>query len=330
MAATDDNPGAADESPNSESQVISEDEVSALLAPSESDVALYDMMAHRVSRGRFPMLDILHQAFVGYLRASLNKLVNRMPQQVAIEAVDTIKIADYLAGLPTPASIDLVRVKAFAGPVLFVTDPELAFVLVDRFFGGTGRSVARDAESTLTPTEERFTQVVLKQIWADLALAWAPIAKLDFELLKHERSPVFVNVGAGADLIIVNRFRVDFDNGGGTFDIAIPQSALAPLADALAGSPSKAAVGAWGDWPRTARTYLNDALVHVRVEMGHAEMSLAELVQLKPGDVVPIEAPQVATLLAGQVPVLAGKFGVSRGRNALKLTGPAPRGDRNP
>lgn len=330
MAAKDDNAGAADQSPTTESQVISEDEVSALLAPSASDVVLYDMTAHRVSRGRLPMLDILHQAFVGFLRASLNKLVNSMPQQVSIESVETVKIADYLAGLPTPASIDLVRVKAFAGPVLFVTDPELAFVLVDRFFGGPGRSVARDAEATLTPTEERFTQVVLKQIWADLALAWAPIAKLDFELLKHERSPVFVNVGAGADLIIVNRFRVDFDNGGGTFDFAIPQSALAPLADALAGSPSKAAVGAWGDWPRTARAYLNDALVRVRVEMGHAQMSLAELVQLKPGDVVPIEAPQVATLLAGQVPVLAGKFGVSRGRNALKLTGPAPRGDRSP
>jgi flagellar motor switch protein FliM len=318
----------ADESPTTESQVISEEEVSALLAPGEGEVRLYDMTAHRVSRGRLPMLDILHQAFVGFLRASLHKLVNSMPQQVSIESVDTIKIADYLASLPTPASIDIVRVKAFAGPVLFVTDPELAFVLVDRFFGGPGKPVARDGDASLTPAEERFTQVVLKQIWADLAQAWAPIAKLDFELVKHERSPVFINIGAGADPIIVNRFRVDFDNGGGTFDFAIPQAALAPLADALAGSPSKAAVGAWSDWPRTARGYLNEALIHVRVVVGHAEMSLAELVQLKPGDVVAIESPQGATLFAGQVPVLAGKFGVSRGRNALKLTGPAPRGDR--
>lgn len=320
----------ASDSPTPEAQVISEDEVSALLTPVDGDVRLYDMMAHRVGRGRLPMLDILHQAFVGFLRASLSKLLNQPPQQVSIETVDTLKIADYLAGLSSPASIDVVRVKAFAGPVLFVTDPELAFVLVDRFFGGSGKAVAREPEGRLTPTEERFTQVVLKQIWADLALAWAPIAKLEFELLKHERSSVFVNVGAGADPIIVNRFRIEFENGSGTFDFAIPESALIPLADALAGSPSKAAVGAWNDWPRTARGYLNDALVRVRVEMGHAQMSLAELVQLKPGDVVPIEAPQVATLLAGQVPVLAGKFGVSRGRNALKLTGPAPRPDRAP
>ncbi|MGH8262258.1 MAG: flagellar motor switch protein FliM, partial [Steroidobacteraceae bacterium] len=218
----------ASDSPTPDSQVISEDEVSALLAPVDGDVRLYDMMAHRVARGRLPMLDILHQAFVGFLRTSLNKLINRSPQQVSIETVDTLKIADYLAALSSPASIDVVRVKAFAGPVLFVTDPELAFVLVDRFFGGSGKAVAREPEGRLTPTEERFTQVVLKQIWADLALAWAPIAKLEFELLKHERSSVFVNVGAGADPIIVNRFRIEFENGGGTFDFAIPEAALAP------------------------------------------------------------------------------------------------------
>jgi flagellar motor switch protein FliM len=326
MANPADNPGSEDSSPTTNSQVISEDEVSALLASPDGEVRLYDMTAHRVSRGRLPMLDILHQAFVGFLRTSLNRLVNCLPQ-VSIESVDTVKIADYLAGLPNPASIDLVRAKPLAGPVLFVTAPELAFVLVDRFFGGAGKSVERAAESTLTPAEERCTQVVLKQIWADLALAWAPIARLEFELLKHERSSTFVNVGAGADPIIVNRFRVDFDNGGGTFDFAIPQAALAPLADALAGSPSKAAVGAWSNWPQTARAYLNDAPLHVRVVMGHAEMSLAELVQLKPGDVVPIEAPQTATLLIGDVPVLAGRFGVSRGLNAVKLSGPVARGE---
>jgi len=307
-------------------KLISEDEAAALLEqpPGEPEVREYDMLAHRVARGRLPMLDILHQSFVGLLRASLNKLVGAMPQ-VAIESVDSVRTADYLASLPVPASIDVVRVKPLAGPVLFVTDPGLAFVLVDRYFGGPGKSVEREPEAILTPAEERFAQVVLRQIWADLAQAWTPIAKLEFELVKHERSSMFVNIGAGADSIIVNRFRVDFDNGGGGFDFAIPQAALAPLADALAGAPARAAVGAWSTWPASVRGLLNDAVLDVRVVMGHAEMNLRDLIQLKPGDIVAIEAPQAATLLIGDVPVLAGKFGVSRGRNALKLTGPAAR-----
>jgi len=42
-------------------------------------------------------------------------------------------------------------------------------------------------------------------------------------------------------------------------------------------------------------------------------------VRLVPGDVIPIEAPQDVRLLAGDVPVYRGKFGISQGRNALKI-----------
>ena len=200
--------------------------MSALLAPPDGEVRLYDMTAHRVSRGRLPMLDILHQAFVGFLRTSLNKLVNRLPQ-VSIESVDTVKIADYLAGLPN-AGEHRPGARASRSRVRCSSSPRRSSPSSWSIASSAERESpsSATAESTLTPAEERCTQVVLKQIWADLALAWAPIAKLEFELLKHERSSIFVNVGAGADPIIVNRFRVDFDNGGGTFDFAIPQAAL--------------------------------------------------------------------------------------------------------
>ena len=41
--------------------------------------------------------------------------------------------------------------------------------------------------------------------------------------------------------------------------------------------------------------------------------------RLTPGDIIPIEPPQHVTLLAGEVPLYRGRFGVSQGRNALKI-----------
>jgi flagellar motor switch protein FliM len=60
----------------------------------------------------------------------------------------------------------------------------------------------------------------------------------------------------------------------------------------------------------------------VRVVLAEAQVNLGELVRLKPGDVLPIEAPAEATVLAGEIPVLSGRFGVSRGRNAITVTAP--------
>jgi flagellar motor switch protein FliM len=64
---------------------------------------------------------------------------------------------------------------------------------------------------------------------------------------------------------------------------------------------------------------LREAQLDTRAVLAEAQISLRELVQLSPGDIIPIDAPQQVTLLAGDVPLYQGRFGVSQGRNALKI-----------
>ncbi len=70
---------------------------------------------------------------------------------------------------------------------------------------------------------------------------------------------------------------------------------------------------------------LQEAEVEIRAVLAQARISLRELVSLAPGDIIPIEAPQDVTVMAGDVPLRHGRFGVSQGRNALKILpgGPA-------
>jgi flagellar motor switch protein FliM len=61
-----------------------------------------------------------------------------------------------------------------------------------------------------------------------------------------------------------------------------------------------------------------------RAVLAQAQISLRQLVSLAPGDIIPIEAPQQVTLFAGDVPLYRGRFGISQGRNALKILPGAP------
>ena len=45
-----------------------------------------------------------------------------------------------------------------------------------------------------------------------------------------------------------------------------------------------------------------------------------ELLKLKAGDVIPIDFPEAVTLRAEDVPVFRGKFGVSQGNRAIKIS----------
>jgi flagellar motor switch protein FliM len=64
---------------------------------------------------------------------------------------------------------------------------------------------------------------------------------------------------------------------------------------------------------------LQEAHLDTRAVLAQAQISLRELVSLAPGDIIPIEAPQQVTLLAGDVPLYRGRFGISQGHNALKI-----------
>lgn len=306
--------------------VITDEEVQALLdraGPAKAAAAEwkpYDLAATpRITRGRLPTLELLLENFARRFRGHLGELVQR-ELQVGYEGVQPQRSADYLASLPSPACLDVARARPFAGHVLFALEPELLAVLVDAVYGGAGRAAPRDPERGLTPTESRFARLLIKQVAADLVAAFAPVVALEVEPVKQERSPHFVDLGGPAETVLVNRFRIALGQTAGTFDLVLPAAAIEPLREVLASTgvvrePSDAA-----PWAAALSRTLAEAKIEVRAVLAEAEISLGELVRLKPGDVVPIEAPREAVLLAGDVPLYRARFGVSRGRNALTVT----------
>lgn len=310
--------------------VISEEEVQALLdragpgAPAPAEARVYDLAGgQRITRGRLPTLELLLEGFARQYRASLSDLIKR-EVQVTFQGVQMHKAADFLSALPLPACLDIARARPLVGQVLFAIDPGLLFLMVDAFYGGPGRAVARAADSGLTPTEGRFARLVVKQATIDLAAAWRPVASLDFELVKQERNAHFVDICAPGETVLVNRFNIELPTGSGALDFVLPAAAVEPLRETLASSSAVRAATGSATWVRALAAGVVDSEVEVRAVLAEAAISIGDLVRLKPGDLIPIDAPREATLLAGDVPLYTARFGVSRARNALTIIGAAP------
>ena len=126
-------------------------------------------------------------------------------------------------------------------------------------------------------------------------------------------------MGGAQDSIIVLKFTVEFGARSGSIDWLLPEALLAPIRENLESDGGKAPARKQEAWAPVLRTALQDAQLETRAILAQAQISLGELVRLSPGDIIPIEAPQQVTLLAGDVPVYRGRFGVSQGRNALKI-----------
>jgi len=303
---------------------ISDEEVAALLEKNTADaVRPYDFTSQRINRTQLPMLEILSKSFAERAGVSLSGVLGR-DAGMQFSSLEAVKAADLQVALPLPASLAVVRLKPLPGFAFISVEPALLLTLLDGFFGGSGRATT-DPLAAIAPAAQRFLGLMIRSFAADLTAAWAPVTPLELELVKQETNPRLAQMGGPQDSIVVAKFTVEFGARSGSIDWLLPETLLAPIRENLESDGGKAPARKQEAWAPVLRTALQDAQLETRAILAQAQISLGELVRLSPGDIIPIEAPQQVTLLAGDVPVYRGRFGVSQGRNALKILpgGPA-------
>jgi flagellar motor switch protein FliM len=297
---------------------ISDEEVSALLEKNDANgVRPYDFTSQRINRTQLPLLEVVSKSFAERAGASLSALLGR-DASMQFNALESANGADLQAALPAPASLAVVRLKPLPGFAYVSVEPGLLLTLLDGFFGGSGRATA-DPLAAIAPAAQRFLALLLRSLAADLGVAWAPVTPVEFELVKQETNPRLVQLGAPQESILVLKFTVEFGSRSGRIDWLLPEALLAPVRESLAADGGQTALRKQEAWGPALTAALQGAEVDTRAILAQAQISLRELVRLSPGDIIPIETPEQAMLYAGDVPLYRGRFGVSQGRNALKI-----------
>jgi flagellar motor switch protein FliM len=304
--------------PPAGASAISEEEVSALLEKQAPDgVRPFDFSAQRINRTQLPMLQTIARSFAPRAAGTLTGLIGR-DAAVEFTSIESMRVADLQASLPTPGIVAAVRLKPLAGLAFIGVQPSLLVALLDAFFGGSGRPAA-EGQAAVSAAAQRFLTLLLKSFAPDFTAAWTVVSPLELELAKLETNPRLVQLGSAQDSVIVVRFTCELGARSGTIDWMLPDAQLTPIREALASDGGKAPARKQEAWAPALSAALNEVEVEIRAVLGQAQISLRELVSLAPGDIIPIETPQDVTLLVGDVPLRHGRFGVSQGRNALKI-----------
>ncbi|MEO7199809.1 MAG: flagellar motor switch protein FliM [Dokdonella sp.] len=324
------------------SDLLSQDEIDALLDGVEGGavatgndeplprgaVVHYDFTQQdRIVRGRLPTLEMVNDRFARFFRVGLFNVL-RKSSEVAVLGVTMIKFSEYVHSLTLPSSLNLVHVKPLRGTALVVFEPRLVFSVIDNFFGGDGRYHARIEGREFTPTESRVIQIMLEEFFTAMGEAWAPVMPLEFAYLNSEINPQFTNIVSPTETVVVCRFRVEVDGGGGEVHLALPYAMIEPVRTLLDAGVQSDRVDGDGRWADLLRQEVLDAEVDISSLLLEAHMSIGEFLHLRPGDVIPVQLPELVTVYAEDVPVFRGRYGQSNGRNAVSFHAHAGRRER--
>ncbi|MGV8836180.1 flagellar motor switch protein FliM [Cellvibrio sp.] len=310
--------------------LLSQDEIDALLhgvddgdIDTEGDaepgtVRNYDLTSQdRIVRGRMPTLEMINERFARYTRISMFNLLRRTAD-VSVGGVQIQKFGEYVHTLYVPTSLNMVKFRPLRGTALIILDARLVFKLVDNFFGGDGRHAKIEGRE-FTPTELRVVQMVLNQAFIDLTEAWKAVFPINFEYVHSEVNPSLANIVSPSEVVVVSTFHIELDGGGGEMHITVPYSMIEPIREVLDAGLQSDSDEHDERWEKALREDVLSASVDLECDIVRRDITLRDIVDLKAGDIIPIEFPDYHVLTANGVPMFRTQLGQTNGFLSLKI-----------
>jgi flagellar motor switch protein FliM len=205
------------------------------------------------------------------------------------------------------------------GAILLRIDPEFVSRLVDAFYGGSGAQAPRPARE-FTATEESLLGRLCEALIGALAEGWSEIIPVHPQLRARETNAGFAGLAKADEMVALARFTIAPWAGHSTvIEFVYPVAGLRSIEPELAAKSHDDATAKTGEWRERLGTAVGEVRIEARTVLARPELSLAELMQLQAGDIIPVSLSKHVPLIVAGRRIALGTVGEHDGRAALKI-----------
>ncbi|MBW2492044.1 MAG: flagellar motor switch protein FliM [Deltaproteobacteria bacterium] len=315
--------------------ILSQDEVDSLLngitegkVETETDlsneaqsVEAYDFsMPAGPVHLRLPALGIINERIVGLLRTDL-QVASRSVIDVNLTSTETVKFSEFCLSLPMPSSLNIFSIEPLRGFSLIVLEGPLVFSFVDSLFGGKGVSHVKLEGRLFTKIETKIVEKIVKIILNDFQKAWSDVYEIHAVFVRSEMDPQFVGIGTPDDLVIVNKFEVQLENGNGFITICIPYSSIKPIKEKLKNKFRSEKMEIDHGWKKYIQEKIMETSVELSCTMGMAKINGSDLLNMKVNDVIMLDQNLGNSVVINveNIPKFKGFPGACNKKKAVKI-----------
>ena len=292
------------------------------LAPAENEVGKGDAVVHPFSFQTedlpqvSPMLaiDRLNSRIAKGMRDAVEQFARTKPS-VKAERTSMRRYESWRSEQPDFVSLSLYRFHPLKGMVMLAIEASLVGRLVDSFYGGTGDYDERKIKE-FTATEERLLTRLSEVLIETITEVWSEVTPVKAQLNARETNTAYASLVRGDEAVAIARFTVSIGKGKpARIDIIYPIASL--------GSVESELVAKVHDETSVSRRRLAASLAEVRVEarsvLARPTLSVSEVLDLQPGDIIPISVPAQVPLFVGGRLLGYGAIGDEAGQAAIRI-----------
>lgn len=282
---------------------------------------LYDFKhPNRVSKDQHRSIESLHDNFANQFGSTLSGLT-RSVVDVDLISVDQVTYSEFITSLATPSCTYVFGMDPLEGAGILDFNPSISLAFVDRVFGGHGKAI--DTERELTGIEKSVMTKIITRAFQALGKSWEHIEKIDFRQSAFESNPQFIQIIPPDETVIVVSLQIKMISESGLMTFCYPYLTLEPIMEKLSTQNWIEARKKGDDKSRyeSNTRELSLAQTDLIAYLGQAELTIRELLDVKPGDVVRLDnlKDDLITVMVGNRTKFLASPGRSGSQKAIKI-----------
>ncbi len=295
-------------------------EVHSNKGPTYAEVAPFEIGPRsRIQTNTYPRLQSLNRQFATRMCKQAEGLLNA-DATVTFQGIDTCTYNEFSERSALLSLVVEFLPKPLDGSALLDLDARTVEHLVETFYGGLGNEPARQEPEFFTPGEISVAALFGEAVLNVISEVWEPLERIAAEMAGTHLSTGVIDSIESGDTMICCEFELEVAEQKQSFHILWPVRTVSSLLPVFEGQKRDRNAAEDARWGQSLRARVTESSVCLSSNVGDTQMTLREVAELEPGNIIGITNPRKGTVLAAAVPVLEGRFGVHDGRYAIETT----------
>ena len=319
------------------SEILSQDEIDKLLNAYSTgeldtealkdedtvDVKVYDFS--RPSKFSKEHLRTLESIFEHYGRLLYTNLPAYLRKSVQVDVMnaEAVTYSEFSNSLSNPVLLGLVNFSPLPGNILVELATNLGYCIIDRLLGGEGVTLEKKRE--FSEIELTIVERVLNVCVDLLRDPWKNVANVQPRLERIETNSQFAQIISPQEMTAIVTINLKIGDVEGLMNICLPYATLEDVIDKLNIKFWYSTMQSRDDgtnYDGIIETLISKAEIPIKAILGESSMSVAEFVNLQPGDLIKLDSDieQELTVYVGNIKKFMALPGSSNDNYAIRIT----------
>ena len=260
----------------------------------------------------------INERFHRFFRTRMLTELDYNPR-LSVATPQLMKYSEYIRSVASPSSINVIELEPLKGEALIIVHPQVVFSCLDNWYGGQARSLVVGDERGFTANENAIIDRLCELMFKSTVEAWSPYVAIGINLVNRDINPLFANIAGDDESVVVNRFliRLRDEDTEPYIDIVYTYRSLNLQRDLL--SSRIQTQEADQKWLDRLHATISEVDFNMHVRGGNLELSVDQLMNLKVGEVLSFNPPDVAEINVNDFPLYHATVGEAGKKVAVQI-----------